>query len=72
MDLEISGHFEVIQGGSYYARFQKLSFERFRVEAIAEGWASEADFAIAMPLFDQADFMYSSNVTFSALGRRPA
>jgi SAM-dependent methyltransferase len=69
INTEVSYH--CATPGSAFAQFHKITFARMRTEGVAEGFASEQDFDIAIALMDDPATLYYSNPVFTAWAQRP-
>ena len=69
INAEVSYH--CATAGSAFAQFHKVTFARTRAEGVAEGFASQQDYDIAIALMDDPATLYYSNPVFTAWGRRP-
>ncbi len=70
-DLSSEGVTAIAYGGSYRARYRKLTMENARPMAIASGAWTEASLQALLDLFEDPTFGYVDNLWIGVVGRRP-
>jgi len=69
-NVGMEGYVVVWEGRSPGARLMRANFEQIREEAVNAGFITNQEVAQVLTLLDDLDFVFSTNIMFTAWGRR--